>query len=194
MPNWKLLEGSGPRFAAANTCRAVAASAVSREGGATSSAQKAAEELRPVLAAFAAGGGACKACVARACSQLKAKSRLKTRQAAAGLQQIILGLGGLFWGRFCLSVAPCWPVWQHKAAVSLLQRLLALLPSTLAEAANREPSPATLPAGPPAADAAADADAVAGAWLLFAEVSAQDPGAPSWRFLEEQWDAVTHQV
>ncbi len=40
-----------------------------------------------------AGGGASKTCIARACSQLKAKSRLRTKQAAAGLQQIILGLG-----------------------------------------------------------------------------------------------------
>lgn len=40
-----------------------------------------------------AGGGACKACVARAVGQLKVKSRLRTKQAAAGLQQIILGLG-----------------------------------------------------------------------------------------------------
>ncbi|GAB4813688.1 hypothetical protein N2152v2_000734 [Parachlorella kessleri] len=123
------------------TGRAVAAGACSREGGPTSSALKAAEELRPILAAFATGGGACKACVARACSKLKAKSRLRTKQAATGLQHIILGLG---------------------------------------KPTNAFPH-----------EAAAAADSVAGAWLLFAEVSTLDPAAPSWQFLQEQWDAIT---
>ncbi|BDA42617.1 probable condensin complex subunit 1 at C-terminar half [Coccomyxa sp. Obi] len=33
-------------------------------------------------------------------------------------------------------------------------------------------------------------EAVSGAWLLLAEVSAQDPSAPSWEFLQDAWERV----
>lgn len=33
-------------------------------------------------------------------------------------------------------------------------------------------------------------NAITGAWLLYAEVAAADPAAPSWHFLQEQWEHV----
>lgn len=35
---------------------------------------------------------------------------------------------------------------------------------------------------------------MAGAWLLYCEISSLDPSAPSWRFLQQQWDELTQQV
>lgn len=58
----------------------------------------AAAKLRPLLAAASQGGAAGKACLARACAQLKSKGRLQAKKAAAGLERIISGLGEfIFW-------------------------------------------------------------------------------------------------
>ena len=49
----------------------------------------------PLLAAVSESSGAAVPCLARACLQLKAKSRLQAAKIAAGLQDVIAAHGGL---------------------------------------------------------------------------------------------------
>ena len=49
----------------------------------------------PLLAAVSESSGAAVSCLARACLQLKAKSRLQAAKIAAGLQDVIAAHGGL---------------------------------------------------------------------------------------------------
>lgn len=57
--------------------------------------EEAQARVLPLLAAIAESPGAAVACLARACTQLKAKSRLPAGKIAAGLQDVITAHGGL---------------------------------------------------------------------------------------------------
>lgn len=51
--------------------------------------------VQPLLRAISESSGAAVPCLARACMQLKAKSRLQAAKIAAGLQDVIAAHGGL---------------------------------------------------------------------------------------------------
>ena len=51
--------------------------------------------VQPLLAAISESSGAAVPCLARACMQLKVKSRLQAAKIAAGLQDVIAAHGGL---------------------------------------------------------------------------------------------------
>lgn len=59
--------------------------------GSSAEASMSAAELRPLLAAAAAGGRACSACIGKLCASLHAKKRLKAKDVAKGLESIIAG-------------------------------------------------------------------------------------------------------
>ncbi len=61
--------------------------------------------MLPLLAAISESSGAAAPCLARACLQLKAKSRLAANKIAAGLQDVIAAHGG--WSHCLFGLCCC---------------------------------------------------------------------------------------